>query len=86
MIWTLIGRLIRVILRLLVPPPTKNPLPVIDVDAPCPACGNRLGSIKCVIGDGGAVGVKHTCTVCQAKFFEKTVYETLTGQKPEVTV
>jgi hypothetical protein len=85
MIWTAIRFLWRGFLRLIVPPPAKPILPVIDPDASCPACGARCGYLECA-SNGNSINVRHNCSTCGAKWFDKTVYETITGQKPEVTV
>jgi hypothetical protein len=51
------------------------PLPFIDPNMPCAACGNRKGTLMTVpnYDDGVPVLVRHTCDTCGAKTFHRTV-------------
>ena len=76
-----------------------NPAP-IDATTPCPVCGHRGSKLQCVVNQGAAtahdkaeeielieeVACQHCCDRCGARWFEKSVYEQVTGKKPEVTV
>jgi predicted RNA-binding Zn-ribbon protein involved in translation (DUF1610 family) len=107
MIWHLIRRALRylwrAILFALIPPPEREVVKLVPIDAnaPCPACGWRGAQLQCVVNQGAVmshekdtpkaevieqVAVRHCCGQCGAKWFEKTVYERMTGDKPQVTV
>ena len=73
MLWIWLRFALVWMLRMLVPPPIPaRPLPQIDVNAPCPACGHRKGKITCVEADGHPT-IRHECDVCGARFHEQPV-------------
>ncbi len=48
----------------------------VDPNAKCPACGATSGKLAAVqdgVGAKAVIVVEHTCNVCAARFFEKTV-------------
>ncbi len=47
--------------------------PLIDENAPCPACGHRNGTLRF---NALLRLIVHTCAVCQASWGEKTVVDT----------
>ena len=79
MIWVWLRQAIYFLGVLLIPPP-KPSLPLyqpIDPNAPCPACGHRNGKIRCVLPSPEQPDptIMHQCSVCGARFFEKTVVQ-----------
>lgn len=90
MIWAIALHILRFlgkcVLFVLVPPPKgrfsrKSPLPVLDVDAPCPGCGHTSGTISCVIGDDPTtLKIRHTCNVCGGRWHDPTVVDANTKQ------
>lgn len=78
MIWLWLYRLWRAITALLVLPPAG--LPRIDVNAVCPACGAKEGALRAIRPPHeeqpivmNVCMVQHTCKVCGARWFQKTV-------------
>ena len=47
--------------------------PLVDPDAPCPACGHRNGTLKFL---PALRLIVHTCDICGAAWGEKTVVDT----------
>ena len=53
----------------------------IDIDAKCPACGHREGSLNVIVAQEGndvETFIEHTCAVCNAKFHEPTIVKAAT--------
>ena len=67
--------ILRTLARLIIPPPPSVELPVMDPNAPCPACGHRDGEIEC-IKDIERIVVRHTCHICAARWNTPTVCAT----------
>ncbi len=58
--------------------PSASEVSCVDPNAKCPACGATAGKLEAVtVGEGtrASVVVEHACSVCGAKYFEKTVLE-----------
>lgn len=78
---------LRFLATLIIPAPPSPRLPVMDANAPCPACGHRDGEIECV-KDMERTVVRHTCHVCSARWNTPTVCESAhilganEGEKP----
>lgn len=51
---------------------TRKPLPKIDTEAPCPACGHTGSSLRCVVVQEDVL-VCRTCGTCEARTYEKPV-------------
>lgn len=73
MIFTWLKSAVFFLLRLVIPPPLAPEIPKLDVDAPCPSCGHRSGSLTAVQQSDGKLQVRHDCRICKAKWFEDPV-------------
>lgn len=76
----IVAFVVMVLPRVLVNIELRRQGPAIDPNAKCPACGNRSGKLKLsrVSPKGAKVPnpepmIEHTCNICEAKFYEKTV-------------
>jgi len=49
--------------------PAAREVAVVNPNDPCPACGHREGTIRCV-HRGTQVLVQHTCGMCGARYHE----------------
>ena len=78
MIWIWINNLIVFLRSIFVPPVLEPPLPVRDINAPCPCCGHRDGHIRAMVEQGQQV-CQHICHVCGAVFNEQPVLRQLHG-------
>lgn len=74
MIWTWLKQAILFLLKLVVPPPLPPPqVPKIDVNAPCPACGNCSGRIQVIKLKNNEMMVRHDCKLCNAAWHERPI-------------
>lgn len=74
MLWVFARAAFLFLARLVVPPPVRYPEAFIDPDEKCPACGNRKGSLKCVLNGADPV-IQHSCEVCAAKWLSPLISE-----------
>ena len=85
MIFVVLFALWEALLWLVLPP--QPPSPQLNPNAPCPACGASGGKLKTVRPGAMKTNgvtlepamVEHTCNVCQARWFEKTLVEDKSG-------
>lgn len=71
MIWYYLRLAFTFIARLLLPMPASATARVRP-DSPCPACGARANTVRCVLR-GSDILVQHTCSTCGARWHENTV-------------
>jgi hypothetical protein len=80
MLFHWLKRFLRVLARLIIPPPPLA-LARIEVNARCPVCGHhRRGRLRTVEVDASKGGVpvrailcQHACLICGARWFEKPI-------------
>lgn len=73
MIWRWMYDAIVFLLKLVIPPPSKEEVPRIDANAACPACGNKTGKIRLVKLPNNEMMIRHDCLACAAAWHQKTV-------------
>jgi hypothetical protein len=73
MIWDWINSLALFIRKLFAFPDIPLFIPAIDPNAFCPGCGNRQGSLLAETQKDGTVLIRHRCSICGAKWYEKPV-------------
>lgn len=74
MLWVLLAKIYAAVKWFFLPPLPE--IPTLDINAPCPACGHRLGKLRCVVPEGSnSVRVEHECQVCKARFYEAPILE-----------